>query len=503
MKNKNIDISLMVVSLGLILLTVAYLALYPEQGTKFIGAMFAFVTKVLGNFMLWFGFLTFIYCCYMAFSKYGNIKLGDASDKPEFTLFQYLAMMICAGLGSASVIWSFVEWGYYYATPAQNIAPSSVMAAEWATAYNLFHWGFSPWAMFVILAIPVAYAFHVKKIRSLKFSVICAEMMGNKPYTKVICRCIDFFFVFCVVGGLSVTLGLGIPIISGGVAKIFGFKPSFTLNVLVTLGIATIFTISSYIGIEKGMKKLSEINVYIAAIFIFTILFTGPTQFILTNITNALGIMFQNYIMISLWTDPIHKSGFPESWTIFFYAFGITYATLMALFITKVSKGRTMRQMICSVMFGGATGCFILFGINGSFTLDMQLTKQLDVVAILFDKGNAEAIFAILQQSGLGLIGIITFVVAVVLFLATSLDSAAYSLSASSTKELESDANTPPMLRLFWCIALALIPLCMNFIGASLSTLQTLTIVTSVPFIFVILGMTKGLFTWLKEAEKQ
>ncbi len=499
MKDKNIDVPLMVISLGLILVTVAFLAVYPEEGKAFIGTMFSFVTKLLGNFMLWFGFLTFLYCCYMAFSKYGNIKLGDANDKPEFSFFQYLSMMICAGLGSASVIWSFVEWGYYYASPAQGIAASTPKAAEWATAYNLFHWGFTPWAMFVILAIPVSYAFHVRKIPSLKFSVICAKMMGDKPYTNIICRLIDFFFVFCVVGGLSVTLGLGIPIIASGISKIFGVEPSFSLNVFVTLGIATIFTISSYIGIEKGMKKLSEINVYIAAIFILAILFTGPTKFILDNITNALGLMLQNYIAISLWTDPISKSGFPEAWTIFFYAFGITYATLMALFITKVSKGRTMRQMICSVMFGGAAGCFILFGINGSFTLDMQLTKQLDMVAILFDKGNSAAIFAILEQSGLGLGIVITFVVAVVLFLATSLDSAAYSLSATSTRELSGNAETSPMLRLFWCVTLALIPLCMNFIGASLSTLQTLTIVTSIPFIFVILGMTKGLFTWLRE----
>lgn len=259
------------------------------------------------------------------------------------------------------------------------------------------------------------------------------------------------------------------------------------------------FTLSSYVGIEKGMKMLSSFNVYAAVVFILALLFTGPTRFILNEITNGLGLMLQNYVSMSLWTDPVEQGGFPEAWTIFFYAFGIVYATLMAIFITKVSRGRTIRQMICSVMFGGGCGCFVFFGINGSFSMNLQLTGKLDVVKVLFEEGNAGAIIAVLDKTVFGIIGIIAFVIITVLFLATSLDSAAYSLSVSSTKEIKEDGNTSPMLRLFWCGTLALIPLCMNFIGAPLNTLQTITIITSLPFIIVIICMTKGLFTWLRE----
>lgn len=497
MKNRNIDLPLMLISLVLIILVVALLALFPESGTAFIAALFDLITKTLGAPILWFGFIVFVYCCYMAFSKYGKIKLGDG--KPEFTMFQYLSMMICAGLGSACVIWSFVEWGYYYSSPAQGVEPFSSFAAEWATAYNLFHWGFTPWAMFVVLAIPVAYGYHCRKISALRFSAICENMMGQKPYAKPLGKLVDFFFVFCVVGGLSVTLGLGIPVISAGIGRLFGFEPTFAVNVIVTLAIAALFTLSSYVGIEKGMKKLSSFNVYAAIIFILALLFTGPTRFILNEITNGLGLMLQNYVRMSLWTDPIEQGGFPEAWTIFFYAFGIVYATLMAIFITKISKGRTMRQMICSVIFGGGGGCFVFFGINGSFSMNLQLTGKADIVNVLFEEGNANAILAVLDHTVLGTVGIVAFVVITVLFLATSLDSAAFSLSAASTKELKESDNTSPVLRLFWCITLALIPLCMNFIGAPLSTLQTITIITSLPFMIVIICMTKGLFRWLKE----
>lgn len=496
MKNKNIDTPLMFVSLLLIVVAVVLLACFPADGTKFIGWMFSVVTDSLGTLILWFGFAVFIYCCYMAFSRHGRIRLGG--DKPDFTLFQYLSMMICAGLGSACVIWSFVEWAYYYASPALHIEAKTTLAAEWATAYNLFHWGFTPWAMFVVLAIPVSYAFHVRKIKALRFSAICENMMGDIPHAKVIGRLIDFFFVFCVVGGLSVTLGLGIPVIASGVGKVFGFEPTFTINVVVTICIAILFSLSSYVGIDKGMKHLSSINVYIAIIFIVGLLFTGPTKFILKEISTGLGLMLQNYVIMSLWADPVTNGGFPEGWTIFFYAFGVVYAALMALFITQVSRGRTMREMICSVMFGGG-GCFVFFGINGSFSMNLQLTGKLDVVSILFEKGNAPTIFAILDHTMFGTLGVIVFIIVTVLFLATTLDSAAFSLSAASTKALSEEESTSPMLRLFWCVTLALVPLCMNFIGASLSNLQTLSIVTSLPFILVMIGMTKGMFTWLKQ----
>ena len=497
MDSKKIDLPLMGLSLVLIIIIVILLAIFPEGGTNVIYSLFALITKNLGAPILWFGFAVFIYCCYMAFSKYGKIKLGEGDA--EFTLFQYLAMMICAGLGSACVIWSFVEWAYYYSSPAQGIEASTTKAAEWATAYNLFHWGFTPWAMFVVLAIPVAYAFHCKKVPALRFSTICEYMLKGKTYARPLGKLVDYLFVFCVVGGLSVTLGLGIPVISAGLGAIFGFVPTFSINVIVTLCIALIFTLSSYVGIDKGMKKLSSINVYAAIVFILALLFTGPTRFILNEITDGLGIMIQNYVSMSLWTDPINNGGFPESWTIFFYAFGIVYATLMAIFITKVSKGRTMKQMICCVMFGGGSGCFVFFGINGSFSMNLQLTGKLDVVNTLFEKGNAETIIGVLGHTVFGIAAVIAFVVITVLFLATTLDSAAFSLSASSTKQLEENENTSPMLRLFWCITLALIPLCMNFIGASLNTLQTITIITSLPFIIVIICMTKGLFTWFKE----
>lgn len=496
MKNKNIDISLLIGSLILIIFVVAAMALNPEQANSTIYSIFGLVTNNLGTFMLWFGFISFIYCLVVAV-KFGKIKLGEG--KPEFSLFQYLSMMICAGLGSACVIWSFVEWAFYYAGPALGIEASSPLAAEYATAYNFYHWGFIPWAMFMIATIPVAYAFHVRKIPALRFSSICEAMMGERPYTKVVGKFIDFVFVFCVVGGLGVTLGLGIPVIAGGLGTIFGFTPTFTTNIIVTIAIAAIFSLSSYVGIEKGMKKLSTINIYAAIVFIIALLVTGPTIFILKQITNGVGIMLQDFIRISLNTDPVNNGGFPEGWTIFFIAFGIVYATLMALFITKVSRGRTIGEMIYSVIFGGSIGCFVFFGINGSYSMSLQLTGELDVVDVLFSQGNAATIMEVLSHTPFGILSVIIFVVITILFLATTLDSAAFSLSATSTKVLSEDGNTSPMLRLFWCVTLALVPLCMNYIGASLNALQTLTIVTSLPFIVVIILMTKGWFRWLKE----
>lgn len=493
---KKLDKPLMGISLSVILFVVFGLAIYPEAGNDIASTLFSTLTNQFGEMFLLFGFFSVIYLAFIALGKYGNIKLGD--EVPEYSKFSYLAMMICAGLGSATVYWAFVEWGYYYMAPPFGIEAYTPLAAEWATSYNMFHWGITAWSLYCIASLPVAYSFHVKKNPKLKLSAVCESIMG-KYYNAALGRVIDTIFIFSCVGAMGITLGLSVPMVTAGIASLLGVESSFGMNVGLMLFITAIFSISSYVGIKKGMAMLSDWNTKLAIVFVLLILVVGPTSFIIDQMTNGYGLMLQNFIRMSLWTDPVEGGSFPTSWTVFYWAYWMTYVPFMALFVTKVSKGRTLKEVIGSMVLGGSAGCFIFFGVLGSFSMSVHLTEILDVTGIMNESGGSATVIAVLKTLPFSSIFLVMFIVMSTLFLATTLDSASFTLAATSSNQLDEDANPPTELRLFWCLILAAVPLTMMFIDAPLNTVQTLAIVTSLPLMVVIFVMLYGFNKWLKE----
>lgn len=493
----NVDWPIVIISVACVFLFVAFMAIQPEKTTETILKMFTVTTDSIGSLFLWFVFVGLIICLYLAFSKHGKIKLGEG--KPKYSFFSYIAMMICAALASASVYYSFVEWAYYYAEPTFRLAPYSADAAEFATAYTFFHWGISVQVVFVLTAVAMAYAVYVKKVPIIRVSAVCEAMMGNFKYKKIVGKIIDIICIFSILGGVGVSLGLGVPLIANGLHKVFGIAHTFTLEVLIVLAIAALFSLSSFVGIDKGMKKLSDYTIYLAMAFMLYIFFAGPTQFILKQFTNSVGVMGKNYISMSLWTDPIENNGFPEAWTMFLFAFALNYAAMMGVFITKISKGRTIRELVLSCLLGISVGTWVLFGVNGGFAMNAELTGQYKVTEAVLGTSGQKAIFDMLDLLPGGVIVSVVFLLVAIGFLATSLDSAAFSLSSNSSNKMGAGETTSPFLRLFWCLVLAAIPLSIMFSGAPFKTLQTLCILVSIPFMLVIIFLVKGLFKWLKE----
>lgn len=493
----NVDLPVIIISLLVVSGVVAYLAMFPEQGTAIADNLVKSITGNLGSGFLWFGFFALIACLGLGFSKYGEIRLGEG--KPEYKTSSWIAMMICAGIGSATVYWAFNEWAFYYMTPALGIEPYSTSAAEWAGAYNLFHWGFTAWALYIITSLPVAYAYHVRKSGGLKLSEICQGVFGEKIAKGPVGKLVDIIFIFGAIGGLGITLGLSIPLVATGVSEITGLPDNFMLQVGIVLVISILFSLSSYVGLDKGMKKISDMNTYLVLIFLAVVLFSGPTQFIIKNTTNSIGIMLQNYIQMSLWTDPINQGGFPEAWTIFYWAYWLTYTPFMGLFVAKISKGRKIKEVIFTMLLAGSLGVFVFFGIISNYTMDLELTGALGVTELINTVGGNVAAIEVLKTMPMSNVMIALFAIITLLFLATTLDSASFTLASTTTKELPKDGNPSPVLKLFWCIILALVPLSMMFIKAPLGTVQTMAIVVTVPLVVVLLLMILKLFKWLGE----
>lgn len=253
-------------------------------------------------------------------------------------MFSYIGMMLCASLAAAATFYSFIEWSYYYADPVFGIGPYSEATTEWSIVYAFFHWGFSCESIFALADIPMAYGYYVKKIDSLRISKICGVMMGIFKYRKPFEKVIVALTIISIIGGSGVSLGLGLPLVVAGICKIFGIQATFTLDLVVLLIMAGKFTFTSIMGIERGMKKFSDLTLYTAIFLITFVLITGLTEFIWSEITYSFGKVIQHFPEMSLYTDLVRESGFADINTIFVFALALTYAGIMGIFITKIPK---------------------------------------------------------------------------------------------------------------------------------------------------------------------
>lgn len=494
MKDKKLDKLLIGISLIVVFGIVACLYFQPDASQAVANSIKSALIDAFGSGTLLFTFFGVLLLVGVAFSKFGNIKLGNCD--PEYSTFKWIAMMMSCGLGSATCYWAFIEWAYYAGTPGLGIEPMSQLAMEMSVPYTMFHWGFSAWTLYALAGIPIAYHFHVRKNPGLSLSGMISAVTGLKQ-NGIVCRIIDVLFIFICFGGLSITLGVSVPLVTDVLCSVIGIQSSFTMNLVIIIALSVIYSLSSYIGIQKGMAKISDYNVKLVILFTIGVVICGPTLFILNNTTQSFGLMIQNFVHMSLFTDPIGQTGFPGAWTIFYWLYWITYAPFTGIFIAKVSKGRSIRSVIINTLVSGSAGCFLYFGVLGSLSLERQLTGAVDMVGMLAAGSDTRAIIEVMRSLPFGSVFMVMFCISSLLFLATTLDGAAFTMASTSTRGLKNNEEPNPFLRLFWCIMLSLVPLTMIFIGASLDTIKTCAFITAVPIIFIMGVMLYGWIKWM------
>lgn len=475
-------------ALFLLLSVVFPLILFPVQGANWIAVAKSFMTDKLGVLYLALGIAAMCFMIYTIFSDLGQIKLGDADELPEFSNASWAAMLFCGGIGASILYWGCIEWAYYYQSPPFQLQAGSEEAIRWAATYGLFHWGPIAWSIYLIPALPIAYFYYVRKQPVLKISSALMPVLGEKRANGGIGKLIDVLFIFGMLGGAATTLGLAAPLINGGLHHIFGIPNNTLSQVAVLLLCTAIFGYSAYAGLEKGIKFLSNINFWGAMGLLLFVLVAGPTVFILETGLDSIGRMLSNFFMMASWAEPFGGYGeftdthFPQDWTIFYWAWWLVFAPCMGLFIARISRGRTIKQMVVGSIFYGSLGCFLFFIVLGNYGLSLQLTGELDVVSILNQSGAPAAIFATLDTLPMGTMVIGVFTLLCVIFTATSFDSISYILASV----VQNDVTEEPMRwnRLFWAFTLSFLPTVLMFMGG-LSTLQTAAIVGGLPLLII------------------
>ncbi len=488
MNKSNINVSITVISSAIVLILGMLVAVFPESTTAIANSMFNAILSGLGSVFLWITLASLIFLVWLMLSKYGSIRLGN--EAPEFSKPKIFAMIFCAAFGSATMYWCFTEVMYYYNSPPFGIDPRSALAAEWGLAYNFFHWGPSAWSLYTICAIPVVYSFYIKGNKQFKLSAICSTTFGEK-WPKGMAKVIDILFIVTGLGAVSITLGLSIPMISTCITTVFGIAPSFGLNIMIILIISAIFTISSYVGLGKGMTLISDMNLYLCLFFLAFVLVVGNTIFTIDSVTNAFGLMLDNYIRMSFWTDPVSQGGFPQAWTVFYWAYWIAFGPGMGVFIARILKGHRLKDVIGLSLVAGTVGTLIMHGTFQSYTMGLERAGVVPAADMIANGQSSEMIVAVLGTLPFPKIFIALFALIAILFMATTLDSNSFTLASVATKKLSADGNPSPMFRLYWCLMLSFFPLILVMVNAELNTIKTIALAVSVPigFLLVLLNI--------------
>jgi BCCT family betaine/carnitine transporter len=494
--NQTVDWPGFGAAVATIVLTCVPLVLFPESGGKVVQTVYDSIAQNLSFLYLLAGSGVFLLMMWLALGKYGKVRLACGDELPEFSDFSWAAMLFCTGVGAGLLFWAPLEWAFYFDGPPYGVEPRSMAAAEWASTYGVFHWGPTAWCFYALPTLAIAYPYYVKRVPFLRLSTSCHYFFGGEIRTKRE-RLIDWFFMIGILGGAGSSLGFSTPMIAALVARVTGVEASFALEMGVVVVSVALFAASVWLGLHRGIKRLSDLNMWLAMILIAFILIVGPTVFLFKTSINSLGIMAQNFIRMNTWTDPFTDSNFVESWTVFYWAWWIAFGPFVGLFVTRISRGRSIRQVIFGMLGYGTLGGALFYMVLGNFGLQLQVQEGLAITEVLSESGGPAAIVLILDQLPLATLVAAVYALIALVFSATTYDSASYILASSGTRRLPAGEDPARWHRVFWAVMLAILPVTLIFIGG-LKVAQTATLIVSLPLIFVGVIMAVALVRQLQ-----
>jgi glycine betaine transporter len=443
------------------------------------------------------GFLLF--SVYLAVTRYGNIKLGPDDSMPEFSTFSWVSMMFATGMGIGLMFWGVAEpLTYLTATDPASIPPgrgdpSTPDSARVAMEYAFFHWGFHPWSMYAVIGLAIGYFAYRKGTGNL-VSGAFGPLLGHRAKEGP-GKAIDIIAIFATLFGSATSLGLGALQITGGLDDVFGSGRSRWLTVAVIAVLTLCFVLSAVTGVEKGVQILSNANAIAALLLVLFLFVVGPTVFILSTFTESLGGYLTHLPTMAFRTGAFGGSEFLNAWTIFYWAWWISWTPFVGMFIARISKGRTIRQFVIYVILVPSVVSFVWFSILAGSAFDLQLSGVKDLGAVLADEGTEGALFTTLREYPLSSITVVLAVFLVAIFFITGADSASIVMGM-----LSQNGKEEPMrwLVIFWGVAQGAVAAVLLFSGG-LGALQTLVIIVAGPFMLVICAMCVSLMKALRQ----
>lgn len=481
----------------LILAFIIFGAFFNELASEVFGQAKAFVSMRFGWFFIMVVNLTLVMSIYLIFSRYGDIRLGHQNEDPEYNLVSWIGMLFSAGIGIGLLYWGTAEPLYHFMAPPLG-EPETIAAAKQAMNISFLHYGLHVWAIYGMVALSLAY-FHYRRglplaIRSTLYPLIGKKIYGPMGHT------VDILAVFGTMFGVVTTLGLGVLQINSGLDSLFGIPNNITVQIILIVVITMLAGLSLLMGLDKGIKRLSDINIFFTIVLLSFVIILGPTQFIFNSFFENIGNYLHQVIPLGLWTESYEgEANWQSSWTVFYWAWWISWSPFVGVFVARISRGRTIREFILGVLLIPITILFLWFTAFGGSAVHMELMAAVDpsiaspglVEAVRADTGSA--IFKLMESYPLtaALNGLI--VVMIVLWFVTSSDSASFVIDMLTSG---GDTNPPKIQRLFWAGTEGVIAAVLLAAGG-LGALQAASIVSGFPFAVVIVIMMYSLLRGL------
>lgn len=495
--NKKIDWMITLVPLGMILALCILFFLMPEQSNLVLGQIRFFFGDTFGVYYLIIGLGIFILSLYLAGSKYGDIVLGQPGEKPKYSFFSWGAMMFTCGLAADILFYSFSEW-VLYATDPHIQEMGSVQ--DWAGVYPLFHWSFIPWGFYLVLAVAFGFMLHVRKRSRQKYSEACRPILG-KHTDGWIGRVIDLLAVFALLAGTATTFSVATPLMATILGELLHIEVSRTvINIIILLLTCLVYTYSLLHGF-KGISVLANVCIYLFfGLIAFVLIAGGETRYIIETGFSSLGKMVQNFIDLATFSDPLRNTSFPQTWTIYYWAYWMVWCVAAPFFIGSISKGRTVRQTIVGGYVFGVGSTLSSFIVLGNYSMGLQMNGKADFIAQYIESGDLYGmIVSIIKAMPCAELVMIVVLITMIAFYATSFDSIALTASCYSYHSLGENEQPHKGIQLMWCILLILLPIALLFAESSMSNLQSVSIVAAFPIGTVILLIV---VSFMKDARK-
>lgn len=492
--NKTVFAASAVITLALIIATI----LFPAFSENILGNSLRWVSDHFGWYYMLVVAAYGIFSLFVGISRYGDIKLGQDQEKPDFPFLAWAAMLFSAGIGIDLLFFGVSEPLAHYLTPVLG-EPGTPETARAALAQTFLHWGLHGWGIYALIGMALAY-FAYRKNMPLALRSALVPVFGKKRVDGWLGNAVDIFGVVCTLLGIATSLGIGVLQANAGLTHVFGIPTNQWVQTAIIVSVVVLAGLSAMSGVEKGVRRLSEINMLGATGLLIALLVLGPTVFLLNGLVDNIGSYFQT-LPDKTFRVYAYEGGqgaeWKSAWTIFFWAWWVAWAPFVGLFIARISRGRTLREFVLGVMFIPLGFIFAWFSIFGNSAIDLVNNGAVELgKTALADP--AMGMFALFEHyPAAGLWSTMGVVIGLIFFI-TSADSGALVLANLSSKNLSSGSDAPTWLRLFWAAGTGLVTLGLLFAGG-FASLQSVSVVAGLPFSLILLVYMVSMWICLRQ----
>ncbi|MFP4524933.1 MAG: BCCT family transporter [Bacteroidales bacterium] len=480
----------------LLILFIAITIIMGDRMEAVFNNIQSWISDNFGWFLIILVNVYLFFTIYFAFSKYGRIRLGGKAAVPEFSRGAWFAMLFSAGMGIGILFWSVAEPIFHFTDPPLGEA-NTAEAAQEAMKTTFLHWGLHAWAIYTLVGLALAF-FSFNRQMPLAFRSVFYPLLGDKVY-KWPGDAIDVLAVLATLFGLATSLGLGVKQVSAGFSHLFSTTDNLQTQVILIASITGAATISVVSGLDRGVKKLSEMNINLGALLLIFIIILGPTIYILDSYTQNIGNYIHSFFEKSLWTESYNQGNWQNQWTIFYWSWWISWSPFVGMFIARISKGRTIKEYVLSVLIIPTLLTFLWISAFGGTAIFMEMNGIAEIAKEV--KGNvAISIYQLFENLPLANITNFAAIVLVISFFVTSSDSGSLVVDAFTSG---GKLRSPVTQRIFWATMEGLIAAIL-LVAGGLNALQTAAITTGLPFAIILVIMAYSLKKGLqKEYEKE